>query len=297
VTADPLNLISIRMFTSVTDANQHALVLNAVGIRTYLVNEADTIVLYVAMEDAGSAVRELAAYDEEEAARLARRRPRLPARVPGAEAPLIFVALMTFCFAADRASAFGQDWGVKGAAQVGAILHGEWWRTVTSLFLHADGAHLLGNLGMGIVVGLLLAQILGSGVAWLAILASGVVGNLLNASLQPLAHTAIGASTAVFGGIGLLAGFSQASTETEWHRGMRRWAPLAAGLALLVLLGTAGENTDIWAHVCGFVAGGVMGLAFGRFGERLADRRGLQAWCGAVAVAAVAAAWIAALRA
>lgn len=291
-----MDLISVRHCTSQTDANQHALVLTAVGIQSYTVAEDDGIMLYVAITDAAEAIRQLAAYDEEEG-----RRVRAPSRarflVPKPEGPLAFIAVMLFFFAAPESSAWHIDWLAKGAAQAGLIMRGEWWRTVTALFLHVDGGHLLGNLGMGVVVGLLVAQLLGSGVAWLAILVSGVLGNALNAAIQLPSHTAIGASTAIFGGIGLLAGFTQVSSSAPWHRGARRWAPAGAGLALLVLMGTAGERTDIWAHVTGFVTGGLMGLVFGRYGAGLVARTGVQAASGLAIAAIVGAAWFSAVSA
>lgn len=289
-----MDLISVRHCTSQTDANQHALVLTAVGIQSYTVAEDDGIMLYVAITDAAEAVRQLAAYDEEEARRV--RPARAKFLVPKPEGPLAFIAVMLFFFVAAETAAWNIDWLVQGAAQAGLIMKGEWWRTVTALFLHADGSHLLGNLGMGIVVGLLVAQLLGSGVAWFAILVSGIVGNALNAAIQLPPHTAIGASTAVFGGIGLLAGFTQVSSSAPWHRGARRWAPAGAGLALLVLMGTAGERTDIWAHVTGFVTGGLMGLVFGRFGSSLVTRPRLQFLCGLAIFAVIGGAWLAAIR-
>ena len=289
-----MDLISVRLCPSQTDADQHALVLTAVGIQSHTAGEDDGVMLYVVVTDAPEAIRQLAAYDEEEA-----RRVRAPSRakflVPKPEGPLAFIAVMLFFFAAPEASAWNIDGLAKGAAQAGLIMQGDWWRTATALFLHVDGSHLLGNLAMGVVVGLLVAQLLGSGVAWLAILVSGVLGNALNAAIQLPSHTAIGASTAVFGGIGLLAGFTQVSSSAPWHRGARRWAPAGAGLALLVLMGTAGERTDIWAHVTGFVSGGLMGLVFGRYGAGLVARPRLQALCGLVTAAFIASAWLVAL--
>ena len=291
-----MDLVPVRLCPSQSDANQHALVLTAVGIPSHIVEEDAGIMLYVAATDALEAVRQLAAYDDEEARRV-RRPARMRFPVPRAEGPLLFVAVMTFFFAATQASAWNIDWITAGAAQAGLILKGEWWRTVTALFLHADGGHLLGNLAMGVVVGLLVSQLLGSGAAWLAILASGVIGNALNAAIQLPSHTAIGASTAVFGGIGLLAGFTQVSASAPWHRGPRRWLPLAAGLSLLVLMGTAGERTDIWAHVTGLVSGGLMGLSFGRWGTGLAANVRLQAACAVAAFAVTGLAWLLALLA
>ena len=42
------------------------------------------------------------------------------------------------------------------------------WRAVTALTLHSDLAHLAGNAFFGGVFGVLLAQILGGGLAWIA---------------------------------------------------------------------------------------------------------------------------------
>jgi rhomboid protease GluP len=261
-----------------------------------MLQEEGGIVLYVPIADAPEALRQLTAYDEEEARRISRRTPRGRFVSAKPEGPLIFTAVMTGFFAVSEASAWGLDWIGRGAAQAGAIMHGDWWRPVTALFLHGDASHLMGNLGMGIVVGLLLAQLLGSGVAWLAILIAGIAGNALNAALQPALHTSIGASTAVFGGIGLLAGFTQISATAPWHNGVRRWAPVGAGLGLLILMGTAGEKTDVWAHVTGFVTGGLMGLGFGRLGDRVAASGRFQALAGLAVFAIIAASWVAALR-
>ena len=51
-----------------------------------------------------------------------------------------------------------------------------------------------------------------------------------------------------------------------WHRvgaQERKRALLAAGAALLAMLGTEGENTDYAAHVAGLVCGLALGLAEG----------------------------------
>ncbi len=290
-----MDLISVRLCPSQADADQHALVLTAVGIRSVITHEDLGIMLYVPVADGAEAVRQLAAYDEEEGRRV--RRPRMRFPIPRPEGPLLFAAVMTFFFAATRADAWGIDWLRQGAAQAGLITSGEWWRTITALTLHADGSHLIGNLAMGAVVGLLVAQLLGSGVAWLAILVSGILGDALNAAIQVPGHTSIGASTAIFGGIGLLAGFTQVSAAAPWHHGLRRWAPAGAGIALLVFMGTAGERTDIWAHVTGFVSGGLMGLAFGLRGGALANRGTLQAVSGLATFAILGAAWLLAIAA
>ena len=153
------------------------------------------------------------------------------------------------------------DWVVRGNADAGAIRAGEWWRAVTALTLHADGLHLLGNLLIGGTFILLLCRAVGSGLGWSLLLASGTVGNLLNASVQLLTHRSVGASTAVFGAVGLLAAIHLLDDRGRWRH--RWYLPLAAALALLALLGSEGENTDIGAHLFGFACGVTFGLPTG----------------------------------
>ena len=145
------------------------------------------------------------------------------------------------------------DWLQLGNADAGAIRAGQWWRTVTALTLHADGLHLLGNLLIGGFFIDRLNREVGAGRGWLLVLAAGTLGNLANALLQPSDHRAVGLSTAVFGAVGILA---VRSLRHHRHSLRRRWPlPLAAALALLGLLGSGGEHTDIGAHLWGFVVG------------------------------------------
>jgi membrane associated rhomboid family serine protease len=192
---------------------------------------------------------------------------------------------------------FGQsqpDWIALGKADSAAILKGEWWRLVTALTLHADGLHLLSNISIGGVFILLLCRELGSGLAWSLLLGSGILGNLANAYAQPVDHSSVGASTAVFGAVGILAAISLVRYRQHLQR---RWPlPVAAALALLALLGTEGKHTDLGAHLFGFAFGIVLGLV----AEYLVGRRGhpgrvLNACLAFSSMAAVLAAWWAAL--
>src|SRR5207245_1142953 len=85
-------------------------------------------------------------------------------------------------------------------------------------------------------------------------LRAGAGGNVLNAVLRGAHHSAVGASTAVFGAIGLLGGL-------QFGRKRRRrgaWLPIAGSLALLAMLGSDRE-ADIVAHLFGLLVGGVLG--------------------------------------
>jgi rhomboid protease GluP len=160
------------------------------------------------------------------------------------------------------------NWMELGGAQAGKILDGQWWRTVTSLTLHAGAVHLLGNIAIGGFFIVNLCRDLGSGLAWTLLLLSGVLGTLTNAWFQPEYHTAIGASTLVFGAVGILASLQ---VLREKNRTWKKWfLPVAGALALLAMLGTEGENTDLGAHLFGFIFGIFLGLA----GEYLVERFG-----------------------
>jgi membrane associated rhomboid family serine protease len=155
-----------------------------------------------------------------------------------------------------------------GAIHVAAVRGGEWWRLVTSLTLHADIQHLLGNLCIGGAIIILLCRELGSGLAWSLLLGSGTLGNLANSWLQSPDHRSLGASTALFGAVGI---FSAMGMVRYRHHSLRRWlVPLAAGAALLALLGSEGERTDLGAHLFGFAFGLGLGLA----AEALVERHG-----------------------
>ncbi len=189
------------------------------------------------------------------------------------------------------------DWGALGNAHAGKIMTGQWWRLATALTLHADWQHLLGNLCIGGVFISRLCRDLRSGPAWLLLLASGMLGNLVNAWAQTPDHRAVGASTAIFGAVGLLAAISMVRYRHNL-RPRRRWAlPVAAALGLLAMLGAGGENTDLGAHLFGFL----FGLPLGAGAERAIERWGrpgstVNALLALVAIGIITGAWWSALR-
>jgi membrane associated rhomboid family serine protease len=166
---------------------------------------------------------------------------------------------------------------------------------VTGLTLHADLSHLLGNLGFGVLFGLMVSQLFGAGLGWLAILAAGAGGNLLNAMLHGPGHTAVGASTALFGAVGILSAYIWRRHPIPWRGGIRRFAPLSGGLLLLVFLGTTGERTDIGAHLSGFLAGCLVGLLLAAWDGRLPGGGRAQWAYGLTALGTVLLAWVLAL--
>lgn len=284
----------IRYCRSAQAAERLAFVLAAVGIRSAIVPGDGRVELRVAAAEADAAEAQLAAYEHENRSDEGRMVGSRPAPY-ALESAFAWTTVLVAVFAMARRRAFGFDWISDGLADAGLIVSGEVWRAVTALTLHADGEHLLGNIVFGMVFGVLLAQLTGAGVAWLAIVAAGIAGNVVNALLQDSAHSALGASTAVFGALGAMAAYAQRSGLRGWRTGLRRWSPVAAGIMLLAWIGFSGERTDIGAHVAGFVAGVGIGGALAQVGAGTLHSTRVQLWCGAIAIATIGLGWLAAL--
>ncbi|MFH2058256.1 MAG: rhomboid family intramembrane serine protease [Pseudomonadota bacterium] len=139
------------------------------------------------------------------------------------------------------------------------ILQGETYRAITALFLHADTGHLLGNLAGILIFCAPMISLSGFGTGVFMLLAAGTTGNLINAHFHQTAHLSIGASTAIMGAAGFLAAFQMTQRATPFR--MKPIMPIIAG-AVLVALFSQGENTDIWAHVFGFLSGFFYGILF-----------------------------------
>jgi membrane associated rhomboid family serine protease len=240
-------------------AEELALVLEAEGVPARVKRDGEGFVLIVPGAWAEAAARVLAAYaaeHTEEAARKGVGLPNAESALPCAIA--ISGALLGF-FLVTGPWRSGVSWFDAGTADAGRILSGELWRVVTALTLHADGPHVLANALAGTLFFTAVFRERGPGLGFALVLLSGALGNLANALLQGSGHVSAGASTSVFGAVGLLGGFGFARARRNAVGGPRRWLPVAAGLALIAMLGV-GERADIWGHLCGFVVGGALGL-------------------------------------
>ena len=99
----------------------------------------------------------------------------------------------------------------------------------------------------------------------------------------------------MFAALGLLAGYVWRGQFMAQDRWSTRLGPIIGGLALLMFTGTGDENTDIGAHLMGFVCGFGMGMLLTILGRMPAPAR-IQYAAGATALALVAMAWLMALQ-
>jgi membrane associated rhomboid family serine protease len=277
--------VLLRLVNDFRRAMDLSLVLDQEGIPHELRgvgNEQWTIVI----DDAHASRAEAAVAAFELENPLVRQREELPPVTAGSLAAgvVFFLAILALHVWTGPASA-DSAWFSRGSADAAAILRGEWWRGITALTLHADAGHAVGNAVLGGVLVALLARALGAGVAAALVLLAGAAGTFAAAALVRRDFVSVGASTAVFGALGVLAALRQ--------NRRRAWIPLGAGLALLAFLGTS-KRADLAGHLCGFAAGVVLGASI----SLLPRVRSIpaQAALAVATLACVAAAWLKAFQ-
>jgi len=273
-------------------ARDWELVLLAQGLSPRIHRTPDGIVLAVPLQEADKALAGLASYEKETPAK-ARWRAEAPRAVDLLAATLVGLLLLGF-FAVTVVWNSKLPWLELGSANAGRIIDGELWRSVTALSLHGDAAHAVSNaLALAVFFGAASGQ-LGAGVAGALVLLAGAGGNLANAFIQGSPHDSVGASTAVFGAVGILGSLAMIRRSRESGNKRRAWIAVAASLALLGMLGTGGGRVDVLAHLLGFLAGGALGILIALVAPR-PPVVAVQWTCGAAALAAIVCSWLRAL--
>ncbi len=273
--------------------SDRALVLASSQIPHKVVDDSSTCALVVPADFSARAVEELRLYDEENPPPVQRPSKIIEYQdpVPGIVAYLIVVSLIAWLAGN---SVFGSDWYQLGRVDGILLREGEWWRPITALTLHSGLRHLVGNIVFGTLFGLFAGRLLGSGLAWFAIVVSGAMGNVLNTLLLESSHRSIGASPAVFAALGLVAGYVWRAKLMSQERWPYRVGPIVGGFALLMYTGTGDANTDIGAHLMGFLCGFSSGMLLTLATIRPGDIR-WQRFSAAAALILVCGSWLVAL--
>ncbi len=273
--------------------HEYSLVLEARGIEHEAEEDESSWVLRVPVGMRHQAYEELSRYSVERGVRRAVPEAIQP-RSGAALGVFVYVAILLLTAYCAGNAMFGADWLSLGSLDAGA--RGEWWRAVTALSLHLDQEHLLGNVLFGAVAGIAVSRLLGPGVAWASILGAAALANYAEILISPVAHRAVGASTAVFAALGMLSGMAWRQRLTLRERLWYRWAPLIAGICLLTLLGAGSAHVDVLGHALGFLFGLGVGWVYVRSGVPNNRDPRLQLIAGFGAVLLVGAAWAFALR-
>ncbi len=181
------------------------------------------------------------------------------------------------------------DGGLVGEAvnpftgQLVGVAHGEWWRLLSSGFLHANAIHIGFNMFVLLQLGRLLEPALGRlrfGLIYVVAMLSGAFGVLL---LEPNAYT-VGASGAVFGLMG-------AAVAAMRARGIDPFASgLGGTIALNLLITFTIPGISIGGHVGGLIGGFICGHLLVDVGPRyLKDPTLVLVAAGALGVAVLGA--------
>lgn len=283
----------------VTDQEQDlmscSLVLSATGINHRVSQTTKGLSLHVAPEDLHAAHFQIQAYLYEN-----RDWPPNPAATANNFTPLfqpptlLLMGCLVMFYTVTGPWSSRSFWFAHGAGDADAILNqGEYYRLITALTLHADTVHLLGNCLFGGFLFHFFCRLTGNGIGMFAMVFTATLANYINVVLHGSNHHFVGFSTAVFSIIGMLSMISQ-----EYRTGKRylRLLPFMAGAALLAMIGSSGERTDLGAHFFGLSCGMVSGWLLGRpFLMGLRESMFLQSLLFCSSVAIVLSAWKTAL--
>lgn len=152
----------------------------------------------------------------------------------------------------------GTDLVALGANERAAVLAGEPWRLLTSMFLHGGLLHLALNAWGLYQLGTLFESWLGSTRMLLTYFVAGIAGSL--ASIAWTQVPSVGASGAIFGLLGALIAFLLRRHGQLSSQGKSILSQLVMWAVINVFFGLQSPGIDNAAHLGGCAAGFLVGL-------------------------------------
>lgn len=174
-----------------------------------------------------------------------------------------FVAFLIAAVSAGSLSNTTSSFEVRDGGLLGPAVEdrGEWWRVITSGFLHISWEHFFSNMVALLLLGLLLGNALGAARFVVIYLGSLVAGGLFVLLFSPDSLT-VGASGAVFG----LAG---AGLVVAWRQRRFVFLFLVAAWAISNLVFTISTpGISVAGHLGGLLGGALLGLLFSGRSDR-----------------------------
>jgi rhomboid protease GluP len=143
------------------------------------------------------------------------------------------------------------------------VQDGEWWRLFTAMFLHGGMTHILMNMISLYIVGRA-ADMYFDTKSYLSIyLFSGLLGGLASLYMHP-DSVGVGASGAIFGIFGALAGFFLAHREKIASHSKAFMKDFAIIIGINLVIGFSIPSVDVSAHVGGLVVGLIGGFVLSK---------------------------------
>jgi len=138
------------------------------------------------------------------------------------------------------------------------VVKGEFYRLLTSLFMHGDAMHIIMNMLSLYIVGTMVEKLFTKKAYITIYFISAFFGSFTSIYMH-LGGQAVGASGAIFGLFGALAGFAFVHRETMKNQFISFMKNFGVILVINLVIGFTFPNIDVSAHVGGLVAGIVGG--------------------------------------
>lgn len=151
------------------------------------------------------------------------------------------------------------EWGANRRSEV---VSGEWWRLLTSMFLHGGIMHLFLNIYGLVIAAMFLEPVLGRKNYFILYVLSGLAGSLASIWWYE-SVISVGASGAIFGLYGAI--LALLLTNSALKKGNRFMLPMIGLYVIINLLFGLTGGIDNAAHIGGLLSGaGLVGLLYKR---------------------------------
>ncbi len=151
-----------------------------------------------------------------------------------------------------------RNWGANDGSRI--ILRGEFWRLITSVFIHGGLIHIAMNMWSLYVIGPLVERLYGNMAYAVVYLAAGLGGAIASVAASPI-RIGVGASGAICGVLGALAAFLITHRRSIPASLLKSLSSNVVGIiVIMVVLGWIVPNIDQEAHFGGLATGFLCGL-------------------------------------
>lgn len=148
---------------------------------------------------------------------------------------------------------FAMDWKA-------VVFQKQWYRLLTCTFLHGDASHLYSNMLLLFFLGNQVERRIGTFRYGILYFVSGILasaGSCLYHYRLLSNVICLGASGAVYGVLGMMAGYLILHWGQNKNLSVKHFLIF---VALSMLQGTASPDVDYMAHICGFIAGFIFSI-------------------------------------
>jgi rhomboid protease GluP len=194
----------------------------------------------------------------------------------GITATKVLLAAIIGMFVVELATAgtrtFGQGASYQSLVDLGALyppaiaIGDQYWRLFTAMFLHAGLFHILFNAWALWIFGTVIERDFGAARFLLIYFVTGFVASATSYAFGPLTMVGVGASGAIFGVFGAFVVYNYRRRHLAMAAQNLRFAMTL--ILINTFLAFAWGAIDWRAHLGGFVAGVVAGVAAEGFGDR-----------------------------